>query len=182
MDAHGDLFIADTYNNVVREVTPNGIITTIAGNGYSGTSRSVPRRRWARPPAAELDAPVPWRWTHRETCSSHTDITDTSYQAMGNFTTDLIFTACREVSPPALSRPTRTFSVTLPTLGRPTVAAGILAPSPPGGVAVDGAGDLFLADTGPLTRQRGTGAVTRGDGPTGTIDGGPPPRPNGHPP
>ena len=41
VDARGDLFIADSYNNVVREVTPgpdgslaDGTITTVAGNGY----------------------------------------------------------------------------------------------------------------------------------------------------
>lgn len=38
-DSNGNLFIADSANNVIRKVTPAGIITTIAGNGqanYSG--------------------------------------------------------------------------------------------------------------------------------------------------
>jgi hypothetical protein len=35
VDAAGDLYIADTFNNVLREVTPNGTITTIAGLGPS---------------------------------------------------------------------------------------------------------------------------------------------------
>lgn len=35
-DAVGDLFIADSSNNRVREVSGNGIITTIAGNGTAG--------------------------------------------------------------------------------------------------------------------------------------------------
>ena len=38
VDAHGDLFIADAYDNVVREVTPAGIITTVAGDGAAGYS------------------------------------------------------------------------------------------------------------------------------------------------
>ena len=38
VDAHGDLFIADSANNVVREVTSNGIITTVAGTGTAGYS------------------------------------------------------------------------------------------------------------------------------------------------
>ncbi len=41
VDQVGNLYIADTYNNVVREVTTNGIITTVAGTNslaadYSG--------------------------------------------------------------------------------------------------------------------------------------------------
>ncbi len=35
VDASGDLFIADSENNVIREVGTNGIITTVAGNGYT---------------------------------------------------------------------------------------------------------------------------------------------------
>jgi hypothetical protein len=33
VDGSGDLYIADTFNNVVREVNQSGIITTVAGNG-----------------------------------------------------------------------------------------------------------------------------------------------------
>ncbi|MGA2135318.1 MAG: hypothetical protein ABSH50_23770 [Bryobacteraceae bacterium] len=41
VDANGNLYIADTFNGVIRMVEPNGTITTIAGNqsagpGYSG--------------------------------------------------------------------------------------------------------------------------------------------------
>ena len=37
VDASGNLFIADTDNNVIREVGTNGIITTVAGNGYTNS-------------------------------------------------------------------------------------------------------------------------------------------------
>jgi hypothetical protein len=37
-DANGNLFIADTYNQRVRWVTPSGIMTTIAGTGGGGFS------------------------------------------------------------------------------------------------------------------------------------------------
>lgn len=38
MNSAGDVFIADTAHNRVREVTPAGVITTVAGNGASGFS------------------------------------------------------------------------------------------------------------------------------------------------
>lgn len=38
VDASGNLFIADSGNNVIREVTPDGIIMTVAGTGMSGFS------------------------------------------------------------------------------------------------------------------------------------------------
>ena len=36
LDAFGRVFVADTGNNRVRQVAPNGVITTIAGTGLPG--------------------------------------------------------------------------------------------------------------------------------------------------
>jgi uncharacterized repeat protein (TIGR01451 family) len=38
VDGEGNVFIADTLNHRVRKVTPNGIITTVAGNGTPGAT------------------------------------------------------------------------------------------------------------------------------------------------
>jgi sugar lactone lactonase YvrE len=38
VDASGNLFIADTYNNRIRKVDTNGMITTVAGTGAAGHS------------------------------------------------------------------------------------------------------------------------------------------------
>jgi hypothetical protein len=37
-DRYGDLFIADTNNNVVRKIAPSGVISTAAGDGTAGYS------------------------------------------------------------------------------------------------------------------------------------------------
>jgi trimeric autotransporter adhesin len=61
VDAAGDVFIADLYNQRIRKVSPSGIITTIAGNGNSrmdsgdcgpATSASI-----GEPTGVAVDAP-----------------------------------------------------------------------------------------------------------------------------
>ena len=53
VDASGNLFIADTYNNRIREVGPNGVIWTVAGDGASGFSGDG-----AAATAARLNSPA----------------------------------------------------------------------------------------------------------------------------
>jgi len=59
VDAAGNVFIADTYNNVIREVTKStGIITTIAGNGYDqNTGNGAYAGDGGPATAAELNLP-----------------------------------------------------------------------------------------------------------------------------
>lgn len=37
-DGSGNVYFADTFNNVIREINTNGIITTVVGNGIAGYS------------------------------------------------------------------------------------------------------------------------------------------------
>jgi sugar lactone lactonase YvrE len=58
MDGVGNVYIADTYNNVVRKISPAGVITTVAGDGvsgYSGDGASATSAQLNRPYGVALD-------------------------------------------------------------------------------------------------------------------------------
>ena len=64
VDAMGNLFIAETGNQRIRKVDTNGIITTVAGNGiwgYSGDGGAATN--------ASFLFPLMWRWTLPAICS-----------------------------------------------------------------------------------------------------------------
>jgi sugar lactone lactonase YvrE len=59
MDSDGNLYIADTNNNVIRRITPEGVITTVAGNGsqgYSGDGGHATSAALNQPNAVAVDA------------------------------------------------------------------------------------------------------------------------------
>lgn len=57
VDGAGNVFIADTYNHVVRKVNPAGIITTFAGSwyGYGGDGGPATSARLANPVGLAVD-------------------------------------------------------------------------------------------------------------------------------
>jgi hypothetical protein len=59
LDALGDLYIADSYNNRIRKVDTSGIISTVTGNGspwYTGDGGEATNATFDRPCCVALDA------------------------------------------------------------------------------------------------------------------------------
>ena len=138
VNAAGDLFIADTVNNVIREVTPNGKISTIAGNpdggrdrgrggplggGFAGDGGQAADALLQHPQGLSLDA------------KGDLFIADTGNSVIREITTSgIIKTVAGEAG--KFSDSGNGGQATSATLSAPT------------DVAVDAAGDLYIADTG----------------------------------
>jgi sugar lactone lactonase YvrE len=127
VDSHGNIFIADSLNDRIREVNAStGLISTVAGNGVKGyTGNNVPAA------SAEFNIPA-----------------GIAVDSHGNlFIADPGNSLVREVN--ASTGLVSTVAGT--TLGSGYNGDGIAATSAeldaPEGVAVDSAGDLFIADT-----------------------------------
>ena len=74
VDGAGDLFIADTFNNAIREVTPDGTISTVVNSRQRGRrhparwrreQRRGPDRLAPEHPLRRRDRPVHRRAVHR---------------------------------------------------------------------------------------------------------------------
>ena len=128
-DSIGDLYIADTGNERVRKVSPNGTITTVAGIGSGSIGQTYPI---SGVPATSALLYSPWALT--------TDSLGNLYIAQGGL--DIV----SKVSPSGIittvaGNTTRGYSGD----GGSALNAELHAPS---GVAVDSAGNVFIADSG----------------------------------
>jgi len=124
-DAHGDLFIADSGNDAIREVTPNGIITTVAGTGTAGYTGDG-----GAATSAELNDP-----------------TGVALDSSGDlFIADSGNNVIREVTPGGtITTFAGTGTAGYSGDGSAATAAKLNDPT---GVAVDFSGNLFIADSG----------------------------------
>jgi len=155
VDASGDLFIADEWNDRVREVNTNGVISTVAGNGTNGFSGDG----------------------QAATNASLSDPAGLAVDAQGDvFISDAGNNRVREVG---------TNGIILTVAGNGTngfsgdgQAATNASLSSPAGLAVDAWGNLYIADSGNKRVRRvdtnGFISTVAGNGDAGYYgDGGP---------
>lgn len=128
IDADGDLYIADTGNQRIRRVDAVlGVITTVAGNGTAGFAGDGSS---ATAPLTELNGP-----------------SAVAFDSKGNmYIADSQNSCIREVSGGIISlfAGNGTAGYQLTDDGGPAVAAELNIPS---GLAVDAAGNVYIADT-----------------------------------
>ncbi len=155
-DAAGNVFIADTYNHVVRKITPGGLVTTLAGGaGINGpTDGTGPAARFNYPKGIAVDS------------------AGNAYVADTNSGTIRKITATGGVT---------TFAGLVGGFGTTDGPGPTARFSMAEGVAVDNAGNVYVADTGNFTIRKITSAGvvstlagTAGisglvDGPSGTA-------------
>jgi sugar lactone lactonase YvrE len=57
VDASGNVYVADAYNNLIRKITPAGLVTTLAGSGNAGAINGIgTAASFSHPVALALDA------------------------------------------------------------------------------------------------------------------------------
>jgi sugar lactone lactonase YvrE len=124
VDLQGNLYIADLFNHRVRKVSPDGVITLVAGTGKAGFSGDGGPAK-----EAELNSP-----------------SGVAVDTAGNvFVTDWTNHRIRKISPEGIittvaGSDKKTFSGE----GGPATEAGLRGPS---GVIIDGEGNLYFADS-----------------------------------
>jgi gliding motility-associated-like protein len=148
VDGAGNIYVADLSNNLIRKITPGGIVTTLAGSGLSGAQDGIGR-------AASFSQPY----------GLAVDGTGNIYVAdWGN---NLI----RKITPAGVV-------TTIAGSGHPGSADGIGSAASfykPFGLALDESGNIYVADTNnELIREvtpTGVVSTVAGNGTKGAVNG-----------
>ncbi len=148
VDASGYLYVADRSNNMIRKISPAGVVTTLAGSGATGSADGTGS-------AASFNTPV-----------------GMAVDGNGNvYVAETVGNVVRKISPAGVV-------TTLAGSGASGYADGTGSAASfhtPAGLAVDAAGNLYLADSGNhmIRRISPAGVVTTlaGSAASGHADG-----------
>jgi len=143
-DRSGKLYVADTGNATIRQVTPEGVVTTFAGSASSRGSADGP------PGSATFNAPG-----------------GIAVDAAGNvYVADSINATIRRITPDGV---TSTYAGSAGIRGDQDGVRSAARFNAPGGLAVDASGNIYVADASSNTVRRITpdGTVTTLAGTTG---------------
>jgi DNA-binding beta-propeller fold protein YncE len=144
VDAAGNVYVADFVNNLIRKITAAGVVTTLAGSGTAGNANGTGT-------AASFNGPR-----------------SVALDAAGNvYVADANNNLIREITPAGVVTTLAGSGSKGNTDGTGTAASFYY----PSGVAVDGAGNVYVADadnnlirkitpTGAVTSLAGSGYVT----------------------
>jgi hypothetical protein len=164
VDTAGNLFIADRNNHRIRKVSPEGIITTVAGSGPTGAAKGVSAGDGGLATEARLNGPFSPALDRAGNLffSEAGDVfgTNTGYRVRKVDTNGIISTVAGSDG--------RGFAGD----GGPATQARLNTPL---GVAVDSAGNLFFTEKGNLRVRKvdANGIITTvaGGGTKGYVDG-----------
>lgn len=148
LDSAGNVYVADAGNNTIRKITSTGIVTTLAGTAGVGgsTDATGAAARFSQPSGVAVDG------------TGNVYVADTGNLTIRKITKDGVVTTLAGTA----------------GIGGSTDAAGAAARfSQPSGVAVDGAGNVYVADSGAYNVRKITpsGVVTTVAGSTAGLLG-----------
>lgn len=148
IDGSGNLYVADTFNHTIRKITPAGVVSTLAGlAGNSGSADGTgSAARFNGPEGVAVDS------------SGNVYVADNSNHTI------------RKITPAGVVTTLAGFAGSTGTTDATGSAARFKNPL---GIAVDGSGDLYVADLSNHTIRKITpaGEVTTVGGTAGVVGG-----------
>ena len=131
LDASNNVYVADSFNSSIRKITPSGLVSTFAGSktGLVGAVDGFTNNaRFFQPTALTVDK------------SGNLYVADSGNQQI------------RMITPAGL---VTTLAGSVNGLGSTDGAGALARFNRPQGIAVDAAGDIYVADTGSATIRKG---------------------------
>jgi len=151
VDGSGNVYVADQYNDTIRKVTPAGVVSTLAGSaGNSGsTNGSGSSAKFSQPAGVAVDG------------SGNIYVADDANNVIRKITAEGVVS---------------TYAGTAGSSGSTDGTASVAKFNGPNGVAVDGSGNVYVADTYNDTIRKITSAgvvsaIAGGTGLYGSTDG-----------